>query len=90
MKNIIYLSILLISAVGFSQDKVSAKSDTPVEATIIKKKVSSVNNQKKVIVKNDIVLVKQITPVENRNVNFIGTPKITYIEQKPLVKNEKL
>lgn len=90
MKKIIYLSVLLVAAVGYSQDKVSAKSDTPIEAVIVKKQVSAgKSNQNKAIVKNDIVLEKQSAPVENRVVNYIGTPKTTYIEPVALAKKER-
>lgn len=85
----------MITTVGFSQDKVSEKSSTPMEAIIVKK-APSVEAKQKILVAindvvvNDIVLVKQSSPVENKIVTYIGTPKSTYIEPIPLVKKESL
>jgi hypothetical protein len=91
MKNILYLSVLLVTSIGYSQDKVSSnKSNTPIEAVIVKMPTSKVNvNQKKVVEKNDIVSEKQTTPVLNRIVNYIGTPKTNYVEPIAVVKKDK-
>ncbi|MGX7666938.1 hypothetical protein [Flavobacterium pedocola] len=89
MRIIIYLSLLLIAAIGYSQEKVSAKSNTPIAAVVVKMSKPVVGaNLKKSVERNDITITKQSTPVGNRVVNYIGTPKTTYVESIAVVKKE--
>jgi hypothetical protein len=89
MKNIIYASILLMATIGYSQDRVSAKSNTPIDAVVVKRQtVVASAGQNRAAEINDVVLVKQSAPVESKIVNYIGTPRITYIEPITAIKRE--
>ena len=90
MKNILYISVLLVTSIGYSQDKVSAKSTMPTETIMVKNQVLAANTtQNKIVEKMADVIEKQNSPIENVIINYIGTPIAAYVESVAVLKKDR-